>query len=75
MHKYVKWERVPQRRSEPFTLSMQNIVLLGDFNSGCSYVTSSEWQRIRLFTDKSYYWLIPDTADTTVNDTNCPYDR
>ncbi|MED6280863.1 Deoxyribonuclease-1 [Characodon lateralis] len=52
-----------------------NIVLLGDFNSGCSYVTASDWQKIRLFTDKSFHWLIPDSADTTVNPTNCPYDR
>ncbi|MEQ2185192.1 Deoxyribonuclease-1, partial [Goodea atripinnis] len=52
-----------------------NIVLLGDFNSGCSYVTASDWQKIRLFTDKSFHWLIPDSADTTVTNTNCPYDR
>ncbi|XP_047213284.1 deoxyribonuclease-1-like, partial [Girardinichthys multiradiatus] len=52
-----------------------NIVLLGDFNSGCSYVTASDWQKIRLFTDKSFHWLIPDSADTTVIPTNCPYDR
>ncbi|TKS92412.1 Deoxyribonuclease-1 [Collichthys lucidus] len=52
-----------------------DIVLLGDFNSGCSYVTGSEWQQIRLFTDKSFHWLITDEADTTVSHTNCPYDR
>ncbi|MEQ2307173.1 Deoxyribonuclease-1 [Ameca splendens] len=52
-----------------------NIVLLGDFNAGCSYVTASDWQKIRLFTDKSFHWLIPDSADTTVTNTNCPYDR
>ncbi|KAM4717779.1 deoxyribonuclease-1 isoform 1-T3 [Anableps anableps] len=52
-----------------------NIVLLGDFNSGCTYVTGSDWQQIRIFTDKSFHWLIPDTADTTITHTNCPYDR
>ncbi|KAM4535149.1 deoxyribonuclease-1 [Fundulus diaphanus] len=52
-----------------------NIVLLGDFNAGCTYVTGSDWQQIRIFTDKSFHWLIPDTADTTVSHTNCPYDR
>uniref|UniRef100_A0A4W6FK87 Deoxyribonuclease I n=1 Tax=Lates calcarifer TaxID=8187 RepID=A0A4W6FK87_LATCA len=35
----------------------------------------SEWQQIRLFTDKSFHWLIPNDADTTVSHTNCPYDR
>lgn len=52
-----------------------DIILLGDFNAGCNYVSSSKWQHIRLFTDKSYHWLIPNDADTTVSTTNCPYDR
>ena len=54
---------------------LQDIILLGDFNTGCSYVTSSEWVKIRLFTDKSYHWLITDDVDTTVSNTVCPYDR
>ncbi|XP_056264176.1 deoxyribonuclease-1-like [Pseudoliparis swirei] len=52
-----------------------DIVLLGDFNAGCNYVSGSDWQKIRLFTDKSFHWLITDEADTTVPHTNCPYDR
>uniref|UniRef100_UPI0037E7943D deoxyribonuclease-1 n=1 Tax=Semicossyphus pulcher TaxID=241346 RepID=UPI0037E7943D len=52
-----------------------DIVLLGDFNTGCNYVSGSDWQQIRLFTDKSFHWLITDEADTTVTHTNCPYDR
>ncbi|XP_064171254.1 deoxyribonuclease-1 [Anguilla rostrata] len=52
-----------------------NIILLGDFNAGCNYVAGSDWQQIRLYTDKSFHWLIPDSADTTVSHTNCPYDR
>ncbi|XP_070778954.1 deoxyribonuclease-1 [Enoplosus armatus] len=52
-----------------------DIVLLGDFNTGCNYVAGSDWQQIRLFTDKSFHWLITDEADTTVSHTNCPYDR
>ncbi|KAG7237295.1 hypothetical protein INR49_032535, partial [Caranx melampygus] len=52
-----------------------DIVLLGDFNTGCSYVSGSDWEKIRLFTDKSFHWLITDEADTTVSHTNCPYDR
>ncbi|XP_035852572.1 deoxyribonuclease-1 isoform X2 [Sander lucioperca] len=52
-----------------------DIVLLGDFNSGCSYVSGSDWEQIRLFTDKSFHWLITDQDDTTATHTNCPYDR
>ncbi|KAI2666347.1 Deoxyribonuclease-1 [Labeo rohita] len=56
-------------------LNTNNIMLLGDFNAGCSYVSSSDWSKIRLRTDQSYTWLIPDSVDTTVTTTNCPYDR
>ncbi|XP_030599342.1 deoxyribonuclease-1-like [Archocentrus centrarchus] len=52
-----------------------DIVLLGDFNAGCNYVSGSDWQQISIFTDKSFHWLITDEADTTVTHTNCPYDR
>ncbi|XP_049599908.1 deoxyribonuclease-1 isoform X1 [Syngnathus scovelli] len=52
-----------------------DIILLGDFNTDCSYVTDSEWTQIRIFTDKSFHWLIPNEADTTVSHTDCAYDR
>ncbi|XP_038125168.1 deoxyribonuclease-1-like [Cyprinodon tularosa] len=53
----------------------KDIVLLGDFNAGCTYVTRRDWAKIRLFADKSFRWLIPDTVDTTVSNSGCPYDR
>uniref|UniRef100_H0V4D4 Uncharacterized protein n=1 Tax=Cavia porcellus TaxID=10141 RepID=H0V4D4_CAVPO len=52
-----------------------DVILMGDFNAGCSYVTSSQWSSIRLRTNPAFQWLIPDTADTTVTSTHCPYDR
>ncbi|XP_056461704.1 deoxyribonuclease-1 [Gadus chalcogrammus] len=52
-----------------------DILLLGDFNAGCSYVTGKDWETIRLFTDKSFQWLISNDVDTTVSQSNCPYDR
>jgi len=52
-----------------------DILLLGDFNTGCSYVNGADWNKIRLFTDKSFHWLITDEADTTVSHTHCAYDR
>ncbi|XP_059413422.1 deoxyribonuclease-1-like [Carassius carassius] len=56
-------------------LNTTNIMLLGDFNAGCSYVSNSDWSKIGLRTDQGYTWLIPDSADTTVTNTSCPYDR
>ena len=50
-------------------------MLMGDFNAGCSYVTSSQWPSIRLRRNPAFWWLIPDTADTTVKSTHCAYDR
>ncbi|KFM00995.1 Deoxyribonuclease-1, partial [Aptenodytes forsteri] len=53
-----------------------NILLLGDFNADCSYVTSAQWPSIRLRSLDACEWLIPDSADTTVaNTTDCAYDR
>ncbi|KAM8824117.1 deoxyribonuclease-1 [Synchiropus picturatus] len=51
------------------------LILLGDFNTDCNYVSGVEWQKIRLFTDKSFHWLIGDDVDTTVTHTHCAYDR
>ncbi|XP_029110010.1 deoxyribonuclease-1-like [Scleropages formosus] len=57
------------------SFSTNTILLLGDFNAGCSYVTTTDWPKILLHADPTFTWLIPDSADTTVSDTVCPYDR
>jgi len=53
-----------------------NILFMGDFNAGCSYVPDHKWKDIRLRneTDK-FKWFIGDDADTTVTNSVCPYDR
>ncbi|XP_066417232.1 deoxyribonuclease-1-like [Molothrus aeneus] len=52
-----------------------DMMFLGDFNADCSYVPSSQWPSIRLRSLRACEWLIPDSADTTVADTDCAYDR
>ncbi|XP_013925582.1 PREDICTED: deoxyribonuclease-1-like [Thamnophis sirtalis] len=52
-----------------------DVLLLGDFNAGCNYVRAEDWPSIRLRSSKDFQWLIPDTADTTVTNTICAYDR
>ncbi|KAL0617304.1 Deoxyribonuclease-1 [Plecturocebus cupreus] len=54
---------------------LEDIMLMGDFNAGCSYVRPSQWSSIRLRTSPIFQWLIPDTADTTATSTHCAYDR
>ncbi|NXV96269.1 DNAS1 protein, partial [Calonectris borealis] len=57
-------------------MATNNILLLGDFNADCSYVTSAQWPSIRLRSLDACEWLIPDSADTTVaTSTDCAYDR
>ncbi|XP_047693600.1 deoxyribonuclease-1 isoform X3 [Prionailurus viverrinus] len=54
---------------------LEDVMLMGDFNAGCSYVVPSQWSSIRLRTRPAFQWLIPDTADTTATSTRCAYDR
>jgi len=47
-----------------------NIVIIGDLNADCSYYNPSEEPEF-----DNLNWIIPDSADTTVSDTDCAYDR
>lgn len=53
----------------------QDILFLGDFNADCSYVREEDWAAIRLRSSEVFKWLIPDSADTTVGNSDCAYDR
>nr|BAB62090.1 deoxyribonuclease I precursor [Bufo japonicus] len=67
---YDVWEDAKQR------LLLEDILILGDYNAGCSYVKTSHWPNIRLRQESSLQWLIGDTEDSTVStNTHCPYDR
>ncbi|XP_072449055.1 deoxyribonuclease gamma-like isoform X1 [Chiloscyllium punctatum] len=55
---------------------IEDVMLLGDLNAGCSYVSHSDWETIRVRSDASFHWLIGDEEDTTVcKRTHCAYDR
>ncbi len=57
-------------------LFFKNLIILGDLNAACTYLSSSNKETLKLVTNKSYHWLIPDYADTTTSPTtNCSYDR
>lgn len=51
-----------------------NIMYLGDFNAGCSYVAKSKWPTIRLRNQTRFNWYIGDSTFTNVA-LSCPYDR
>ena len=51
-------------------------MLLGDFNADCGYLAKKNRKNVRLITERSLLWLIPDKVDTTVrSSTSCTYDR
>lgn len=54
----------------------EDVMLLGDFNADCGYLAKKNRKNVRLITEKSLFWLIPDKTDTTVrSSTSCTYDR
>ncbi|KAK5856804.1 hypothetical protein PBY51_008374 [Eleginops maclovinus] len=54
--------------------SNNDIMLLGDFNAGGSYVKSNDWSYIRLRSNY-FHWLIGDNVDTMVSRTGQAHDR
>ncbi|XP_013871740.1 deoxyribonuclease-1-like 1 isoform X2 [Austrofundulus limnaeus] len=54
----------------------ENVMLLGDFNADCGYLAKKNRKNVRLITDPSLHWLVPENSDTTVKlSTSCSYDR
>lgn len=54
----------------------EDVMLLGDFNADCGYLAKKNRKNVRLITERSLFWLIPDKVDTTVrSSTSCTYDR
>ena len=66
---------VGHRASDPARRAPQDILFLGDFNADCKYVREQDWPAIRLRSSEVFKWLIPDSADTTVGNSDCAYDR
>jgi len=52
-----------------------DVVILGDFNADCSYITAGDQTNIRLWQDPRFIWWIGDDQDTTTKSTDCAYDR
>ncbi|XP_071954247.1 deoxyribonuclease-1-like [Antedon mediterranea] len=52
--------------------NIEDVIIAGDFNAGCSYV--KDWTGNRLRQDR-FKWLVKDDADTNVAHKQCPYDR
>jgi endonuclease/exonuclease/phosphatase family metal-dependent hydrolase len=53
---------------------MKNVILLGDFNADCSYLSDKEEVYLKEKYD-SLKWIIPDDTDTNLAKSDCAYDR
>ncbi|XP_050416451.1 deoxyribonuclease-1 [Patella vulgata] len=57
-------------------LSNKNVMIAGDYNADCSYLSAKKLSSNPLYTDQSFTWLISSTVDSTASHhTNCAYDR
>ncbi|XP_063710563.1 deoxyribonuclease-1-like isoform X2 [Symsagittifera roscoffensis] len=57
-------------------LNVEDIIIIGDLNADCSYLSNAKKAKLSLVQDTSYKWAIGDNEDTTVKQsTNCAYDR
>ena len=52
----------------------RDVIVLGDFNAGCSYATPTQLDALAL-RGEDFVWIVPDDADTNVAATTCAYDR
>ncbi|GFT77555.1 deoxyribonuclease-1 [Nephila pilipes] len=55
--------------------NIEDILLMGDFNADCDYVKEKDWEKIELWTNPTFTWLIDHSADTTTNYRSCALDR
>ncbi|TGZ74765.1 hypothetical protein CRM22_000767 [Opisthorchis felineus] len=54
---------------------LDDVLLAGDMNAGCRYLSKRKMRELSLIKDTHYYWLINDECDTTVHSNNCALDR
>ncbi|KAL3319155.1 hypothetical protein Ciccas_002192 [Cichlidogyrus casuarinus] len=51
------------------------IVILGDMNADCGYLSKKKRKGLKFWTDKDWFWLVQDGVDTTIAKSRCTYDR
>ena len=62
------------RRAMRYKFKQEDILIMGDFNADCSYVSNAESSKLKL-RDRKYRWWIGNDVDTTVGRSDCAYDR
>ena len=52
-----------------------NVIIMGDLNADCSYLSNARYDGLIFTTDDRFLWLIGKDNDTTVSNSDCAYDR
>lgn len=52
----------------------RTFIAVGDFNAGCGYASEEDLRALPIHGD-AYDWVVPHSADTSLADPQCPYDR
>ena len=55
--------------------STDNIVIMGNMNADCTYLSATARNSLTLRTDTQFSWLIGDEVDTRTTSADCAYDR
>ena len=52
-----------------------NVIIMGDMNADCNYLSNTKYNELIFTTDDQFLWLIGKDNDTTVSNSDCAYDR
>ena len=52
-----------------------NVIIMGDMNADCKYLSNTKYNKLIFTTDDRFTWLIGKDNDTTVSNSDCAYDR
>jgi len=52
-----------------------HIIIMGDLNADCSYLSNTRYNSLAFTTDSRFLWLISKEDDTTTSNSSCAYDR
>jgi len=67
---------VPVYEAAESRYNTSHIIIMGDMNADCTYLSNSRYDGLIFTTDsRRFLWLISKDEDTTTANSSCAYDR
>jgi len=66
---------VPVYEAAESKYNTSHIIIMGDMNADCSYLSNTRYDGLTFTTDSRFLWLIGKDNDTTTANSPCAYDR